>query len=192
MQDIELHAFLAIFEDLLKVFPKRADDVEGLSKAYFSALRGFTISQLRAGADVWIQRGKFFPKPGEWREAIPQGSRIELAEMSPAEASAHIHARARGYEGEPCHCQACVAAGVTHRFVRHVPDYDADGNDVRMLLNGIAVTRGHWAHGEELVRFYAAKEAFTADYLKLIAAIKTMPRVNQKQIDVEKRDEVCQ
>lgn len=180
MQDADLFEFMAIFRELLGVFPKRLDEAEigSLSKAYFHALRRFTIPQLRAGADVWVQRGKFFPKPSEWRESVPREAvqSVALVELTPVEAAEHLDAERLCYQGEPCACRRCQGAGVTHRFLRYVPESDEYGRDAKALIGERVVTRGHWAHGEELAGWYAAKDRFRADYLALLARM-SMPKL---------------
>jgi hypothetical protein len=82
--------------------------------------------------------------------------------MTERESQEHRRAEQRGYEDEPCGCDLCQQAGVTHRYLRFVPEWNADGRDrrVRDPLSDRTVVAGHWAHGEELRRWYVAKEAF--------------------------------
>jgi hypothetical protein len=138
MFDADLFAFMALFRELLNVFPKRLDEAEigSLSKAYFTSLRRFSIPELQAGADAWIQRGKFFPKPAEWREAIPRAVSVTVAlsPLTPVETAEYLDAERRHFEGDTCACRRCSSAGVTHRFLRYVPEIDADGRDVRGLI----------------------------------------------------------
>ena len=182
MQDADLFAFMAIFRELLSVFPKRIDEAEigTLSKAYFATLRRFTVQQIQAGADAWMQRGKFFPKPAEWRESIPRdaGRSAALVELSGVEAAEYLDAERKGYEGEPCACRQCRAAGVEHRYLRYVPESE-DGIDAKGLIGTRTVTRGHWAHGEELARWYVAKEAFWTEYAALLKRM-TMPKATAR------------
>lgn len=173
MTDADLFAFAGVFKGLLAVFPKRMDEHEigALSRAYFTALRRFSVPQIQAGADVWVQRGKFFPKPAEWSDAVPRASAAagaNLSVMSGAEVAEYLDAERRRYDGEPCRCGECRRAGVDHRFLRFVPDVDADGNDLRALIGEREVCRGHWAHGDELRRWYAAKEKFWAQFARAI------------------------
>jgi hypothetical protein len=179
VQDGDLFAFLAIFRDLLQMFPKRLDDsdVDKLAKGYFAALRRFTIPQIQAGADVWVQRGKFFPKPAEWRESIPRtvSAATALVELGGADAAEYLDAERKAWEGEPCDCRACRDAGVSHRFLRYVPESDENGIEARGLISTRTVVRGHWAHGEELARWYVAKEKFWADFRALVTRL-SMPK----------------
>lgn len=165
MTDVDLFAFMDAFRGLQRVFPKRLDDLQTtqLGQSYFKALRRFPLSQVQAGADAWIQRGKFFPKPAEWMDAIPRARTTQPAipELSALEASDYLAAERRRYDGEPCGCPACRSAGVDHRPTRFVPEFDAiTGLDLRARIGERVVVRGHWAHGDELARWYAAKEKF--------------------------------
>lgn len=171
----ELFAFMAIFRDLMKVFPKRAgeDDIEPMAKLYFRALSRFELADIQAGADAWTQRGKFFPKPAEWRDAIPRrdSERAALVEMTPSEAAEYLDAERRRFEGDPCSCRQCQGAGVTHRFLRFVPEQDEQGRDARALIGKRIVVRGHWAHGYELDRWYAARDRFWTDFNALVTRL---------------------
>jgi hypothetical protein len=172
VQDVDLGAFMSIFRGLIKMFPKRGDEDEitDLAHAYFAAFRRFSIAQLQAGADVWKLRGKFFPKPAEWIECIPRsaGASVALSPLSAVDAAEHLDAERRSYEADPCGCRRCVGAGVSHRFLRFVPEEDEQGRDARGLIGERVVTRGHWAHGDELARFYVARERFWSDFGTLI------------------------
>jgi hypothetical protein len=180
VQDGELFAFMAIFRDLLGVFPKRLDeaDIASLSKAYFHTLRRFSIPELQAGADAWMQRGKFFPKPAEWRESIPRAAAAPstLVPLSPVEAAEYLDAERRHYDGDPCACRRCVGSGVSHRMTRYAPETDADGRDLRGLIGDRVVVRGQWLHGEDLRRWYEARDAFMASFQQY-ATSRRMPVV---------------
>lgn len=188
MQDADLFAFMAIFRDLLQVFPKRIDesDVAQLGKSYFAALRRFTIPQIQAGADAWVERGKFFPKPSEWRESIPRqavAATVALTELSSADAAEYLDAERKSYEDEPCGCRRCDGAGVSHRFLRYVPETDERGMDARGLIGQRVVVRGHWAHGDELARFYAAREKFWADFRAVLAGKTTAAATPEPSVE---------
>lgn len=187
MIDTDITVFMALFHRLRTVFPARGNpaEVEQVAGIYFNTLRGHPYRLVEEAADKIITTGKYFPKPAEWLDAIPRRFGAGLPEMSQSEARAHQRAIALGYEEDPCTCQPCTAAGVSHRFPRYVPDMDAEGKDVRMLLGGSIVARGHWAHGDELRRFYEARDVFWTRYRAQVAQLKGMPRVTQKQIKAE-------
>ena len=170
MTDSDLFPFLAVFRTLLKVFPRRMDDSDAteLGKEYFKALRRFHLDQVQAGSDAWVQRGKFFPKPGEWASVIPRLSpTVGLEPLDRFEMAEYLAADARHFDGDPCGCSLCRAAGVEHRLLRYVPNARPDGREDRGKIGDREVVRGHWAHGEELNRWYAARDRFWLEFGEL-------------------------
>lgn len=173
MRDVEFFSFLAIFRELLRIFPKRLEESEitPLAQAYGAALQRFSLAQIQAGADTWIQRGKFFPKPAEWRECIPRDTPAVTAtvdELTHEAAAEYLDAETRHYEGDPCLCAACRRAWVNHRPLRYVPECDAEQKDIRAKIGTRIITRGHWAHGEELAEFYDARDRFMNGFRVLL------------------------
>lgn len=167
MTDHDLPAFIQSFQALRQVFPLRANpsELEQLQAVYFKSLRSFPIARVLAGAEVWTTRGAKFPKPAEWRRVIPANAvSASLSEFTPAEAAEYRRAVKLHFEDEPCTCVACRAADVTHRLLRYVPDVDGDDRDLKGVIDGQVVVRGHWAHGDELQRWYGARDAFWALY----------------------------
>jgi len=162
MTEVELFEFNVVFADLRRVFPIRADesDARQLIASYFAAFRRFPLARVKAGAEAWIAHGKRFPRPAEWIEAMPQPTvQAAVGELSADEADVWLEAERRRWEGRPCSCPACRQAGVSRRPIRFVPEFDADDADVRGRIGDRVITRGHWAHGDELARWYAAKDA---------------------------------
>lgn len=170
MMDSELTPFIAVCNDLMRVFPKRMDDHDKnqLHRDYFKALRRFSFGQVEHGAEAWMQRGKFFPKPAEWIDAIPQRKEqaIEYPAMSEQDARDYRHAELLRYEDAPCHCRECVGADVTEKPLRFVPDVSADGGERKVRDGDRVVVAGHWAHGNELRRWYVARANFYEAFVK--------------------------
>jgi hypothetical protein len=166
MTDPDLFEFNLVFGDVRRVFPLRGDerDTRQLVSAYFAAFRRYPLERVKDGADAWIATGTRFPKPAEWIDAIPKPglSGGALQDLTPAEAAEHQQAERRGYDGDPCPCAECRAAGVEHRFLRFVPDEDGDGQTRKGRIADRGITRGHWIHGWELQRWYAARDRFWA------------------------------
>lgn len=165
MTEGDTFPFLSVFHDVRRIFPLRGDahELQQVGLAYFKAMRRFPLSAVIAGADVWLARGKRFPRPAEWIESIP--SRPKSATIEPLlelERVEYQRAETLGYEDDPCRCDACREAGVDHRFLRFVPELDENDRDIRGLIGDRVVTRGHWAHGHELKRWYAARDGFWA------------------------------
>lgn len=171
MTDSELFPFMDAFRGLQRVFPKRLDehDLQQMGSAYFKALRKFPLGRVQAGADAWVQRGKFFPKPAEWIDAIPQAkpASADIPSMTEAQAEDYRRAERLRYEDAPCGCQACRAAEVHEKPLRFVPTLDANDNTTRMREGERIVTAGHWAHGVELARWYHARADFCDAFLKI-------------------------
>jgi hypothetical protein len=186
MTDHDLGAFTQVFQLLRGTFALRGESAEIHQQiaVYFRILRRYPLSAVEAGAATWMEKGSRFPKPVDWIGAIPRRETIALLEMPPEEAREHLHAKSLHYEDAPCHCVLCKGAGVDHRFLRYVPDIDRDGRDARMRLGDTVVTRGHWAHGEELARWYDARDRYRA--LEAKYPPKTMPRV-RKQLSAATR-----
>jgi hypothetical protein len=187
VNDHDLPAFLASFQQLRQVFPLRANpsELDGIVRIYFNTLKRHPIRSVETAAERLIASGQHFPKPAQWLEAVPRSLAAIAPEMSPRDAEEHQRAIALSYEDEPCNCIGCTAAGVSHRFPRYVPDIDEYGRDVRMVLGGSIVARGHWAHGEELAQFYAAKDQFWADYLEQVKRLRKMSRVTHEHVEAE-------
>ena len=164
----DLPAFSAAFQDLRLVFPLRAEktDLEQMVRLYFRSLARFPIDRVNAGAEIWRGKGNRFPKIAEWIAAIPRGATaatVVYPELTPLEAREYRTAvEDMHYEDEPCPCVECKLAGVSHRFLRYVPDVDTDGRDLRGMLDGKIIVRGRWIHGAELARWYVARDHFTA------------------------------
>lgn len=165
--------FMDTFRNLQRVFPLRGDehDLSQVGGAYFKALRRFPLERVQAGAEVWMQQGKRFPKPAEWIDSIPrQKAVVELPTLSSAQAAEYLRAEGKRYEDARCGCAACVKAGVSEQPLRFVPDYLDDGRDAQAMLGDRIVTTGHWAHGDELKGYYAARNAFWYRMFELFGA----------------------
>lgn len=165
MTDAELPAFMQAFDDVRRIFPLRGEDDElrHVGASYFKAMRRFPLPAVRAGADAWLQKGERFPKPAQWIESIPK-RRVtpELHALSADDTREYPRVEQLRYEDTPCVCRDCHAAHVTDKPLRFVPEIDADGRDAQALLGERVIVKGHWAHGRELGRWYAAKNAFWA------------------------------
>lgn len=177
MTEAEVFQFSDVVSGLRRVFPKRmeASELREMDASYFKALRRFSLHQVQVGAEIWVQRGKYFPKPAEWIEAIPRREPTpDIPTMSDDQAHAYRRAEALRYEDQPCYCEACRRADITDKPLRFVPEFDARDRAVQMRLDDRVVTAGHWAHGAELARWYQAKGSFYDAYLAALAK-KRMP-----------------
>jgi hypothetical protein len=157
MSPVDLPAFLETFRAVAATFNVRRDE-DTLGEVYFKALQPFPLRDVQAGADRCTAFLKRFPKPVEWKEQIPRPTAPGIPELGSFEAADYLEAESCFFEMPPCRCAACVQAGVSMRPIRYMPDED----EVKVRVGARVVLRGHWAHGDELRRWYAAKEAFWA------------------------------
>lgn len=174
MTDAEMFSFMDTFRSLTRVFPLRGDEheIRDVGASYFRAMRRFPLRAIQDGAEGWILHGKRFPKPAEWIESIPKRAvaPVEVAALSEEAMATYLRAEGLRYEDRPCTCRACVAAGVSEKPLRFVPEVDATGADAKALIGERTVVAGHWAHGEELAGYYRAKNAFWTRMLELFGA----------------------
>ena len=182
MTSYDLPAFTEVFDGMARVlFARRMDDGERgqMLSAYFKALRGYRIEAVKVAAETILATHKHFPKPVEWVDALPRvESRPDVPTMPEDEARDWRDAESRYWEADPCGCDACVAANVHWKPLRFVPEFDSWDNERKALdgSRGRVVTRGHWAHGQELARWYASRGAFTsmAETLRKAGRIPTL------------------
>lgn len=159
MRDGDLSAFMELFGKMASVYGKKAN--EDLAPTYFRILQPFDFVNVARAADRLMGRCKFFPKPAEWAEAVsevPGGDPLDP--LAGDEAKVWLDAEQRRFEADPCSCGECVAADVTEKPLRFVPNIDRWDNTEKRLLGQREVLRGHWAHGVELARWYRARADF--------------------------------
>lgn len=162
-------AFLDCFRQLVRrVQPAKALEPDTAAD-YYEVLKGFHIDVLRRAAKDLATTHTFFPSTAEWHEAAAalvaaQGPAPRARVMSVDQATEYARAQRLHYEDQPCSCARCFLAQVTDKPLRFVPDFDADDREVTAYhpLWKREVVTGHWAHGDELARWYRAKEKFFA------------------------------
>lgn len=193
MMNADYDAFVGEFRRLAAALERyKLSPAETSAKAdvYFQVLKKFTLIEVTAKADHWLASETRMPKPVEWASVIVRRT-IVLNAMTLMEAQAYAAAEAAGWEGEACGCQSCVEAGVTDKPLRFVPDFDANDTTITKtnpLKNDRAVATGHWAHGDELRRWYVAKDAFW----QKVAELKLMSKAaiaKAEKMPLEKRIE---
>jgi hypothetical protein len=146
----------------LKVKP---GEVEELTRTYFRILDA-PLDDVLAAGKTCLATSRKFPKPAEWLAALPAApvaARADLRVMGTPERLEYARAEGLRYEDVPCGCLLCQEADVTDRPLRFVPDEVLGVFDkaIDTARNRTVVT-GHWAHGAELVRWYAARDLFFA------------------------------
>jgi hypothetical protein len=126
---------------------------------------------------------KRFPKPAEWIDALPKAKAAGLLQLSVDQSEEYRDAVARGFEADPCRCHLCRETGVSLRPLRYVPDTEPDGSDLRRADGDKIITLGHWAHGDELANFYAARDTFWVDFRKLVGKRLMVPPLPADDVD---------
>lgn len=187
MTSTDLPGFHEAFRSLQRVFPLRGSetDLDRLVADYFRSLRRFALGDVKAAADHWLAHGTKFPKPAEWIAAVPRRPVAEDArQMSRDEAQEQRRAELVGYEDQPCLCSECVRAGVDEKPLRFVPEFDGDDREVKAFspLSQRLVTVGHWAHGEELMRWYDSRATFYSKFIEWTGARPDLGQVGQERL----------
>jgi hypothetical protein len=158
-------SFGAIVQRLALAFGRKVP--EARQQIYFEALQPYPLRSVLEAAGRLRDNGTTFPTIAAWRALlgpVPAARTSDVRWMSADEASAYLAAERQGYEDASCFCDACRHAEITHRPLRFVPEFDVDDREVRVFCGPLnkAVVAGHWAHGAELARWYAAREGFFA------------------------------
>jgi hypothetical protein len=144
-----------------------------VSRTYFDTLKHASLEDVLA-AEVTLRARQRWPKVSDWIAALP----VHVAPFSDArvmgtsEIREYLRAMRLHCQDAPCNCPACLAANVTQQPLRFVPDV-MDGGEARAFFqarNRLVVT-GHWAHGLELARWYAAREVFMASAPRRLARV---------------------
>jgi hypothetical protein len=161
----------------LKVKPTEAEE---LTRTYFKVLDAWPLDDVLAAGKKCMAKCKRFPAVADWVAELPATvahvAPAELRLMSVDEMDAHERAAAMRYQDEACGCPSCFNAFVHERPLRFVPTlvslvddtYERAFNTRRHQVEVL----GHWAHGEELARWYAARDHF-------FGLGKTMPRLRR-------------
>jgi hypothetical protein len=168
MTDFDTATFDALIGRMVVAFrlklrpPERAE----LSRTFFKLLAAHAIDDVVAAGKRCMEKHRTFPKPVDWLgELAPTTSAVcppDRRTMRVDEADELARAAALAYEDAACACLLCRAADVTDRPLRFVPTAIGD-DELERAFNprrGVVELVGHWAHGEELARWYAARDAF--------------------------------
>jgi hypothetical protein len=191
MIDQDFAAFSREFQRLhaaLAGFRIQPSELNAKVDAYFHVLKRLPLHEVSAKADRWLAKETKFPKPAEWASVVHVVA-AEIPTLAEAEARAWLDAEQHGWEGQPCHCDRCAAAGLTElQPLRFVPEATRDGQDRHVRIGQRTVTTGHWAHGPELARWYLAR----GNFWNHVAELGLMDQAQQKKaakLPFEKRIE---
>jgi hypothetical protein len=166
--DADIGTFATAFSRVVGAFRVhlKADEMDTLMRTYFKILEAYSISDVLLAAKACITKSRTFPKPADWlaecAALVHTKAPKDLRWMSVTEMDALAHAAATAYQQDPCFCPACHFAGVDDRPQRFIPTPDGRGGHETAFnsrLNRVEPI-GHWAHGDELARWYAARDHF--------------------------------
>jgi hypothetical protein len=169
MTEADFGTFDRAFRRVCGAFRLRVKATAGeeWSRTYFRILEHAPLDEVLTAGKACVASCRTFPKPAEWLQALPippaAAAHGDLRVMATTEREDYARAEALRYEDAPCGCLLCQEAAVTHRPLRFVPDEILGVLDKALdtVRNRIVVT-GHWAHGQELARWYVARAAFYA------------------------------
>lgn len=184
MLDADFLMFDRAFKRLAGLFRLRliGDKLDDLSKSYFKILDQAELHDVLEAGKACVATRRQFPKPVDWLEALPKPkprrAEPEIGTLSHPEALEWQRAERLAWEDDPCDCVACEMAGVTTKPLRFVPETlgvdDERERRVRDPIRNRVVTAGHWAHGQELARWWVARDAFFGLLFPAVAR-RTMP-----------------
>lgn len=145
----------------------KAVELETLSRTYFKVLDGAPLADVLTAGKTCLLTCPKFPTIAQWSAALPVPAiahvSADLRVMRTDEREAYTRAEALRWSDAPCGCWPCENAGMADYALRFVPD-DVHGvleRAIDTVRNRVVVT-GHWAHGDELARWYYARDAFFA------------------------------
>jgi hypothetical protein len=172
MDDADYATFEKAFSRLCGAFrlklPK-AEQVE-LTRTYFKVLDHFPLDDVLRVGRTLIETFKKFPSLADWITALggmPENTpALDIRQMTASEVEERTRAEILRYTDAPCGCRDCVAAGVTDRPLRFVPTLWRGEEEERAwhpTRKRVEIV-GHWAHGEELRRWYVARAGFFAKW----------------------------
>jgi len=171
MTDFDFAQFEKAFGRLMTLFrlKLRPAEREELTRTYFKLLEAHDIADvLEAGARCG-QKNRTFPKPVDWLaelDPMPAACPQDRRQMRVEEIDALDRATAMRYEDHPCLCSECVRAGIDDQPLRYVPTELTDDEYERAFnpRRGHLEVVGHWAHGDELARWYRARAELYATW----------------------------
>lgn len=171
----------------------KPSDAEELTRTYFRVLEPFPLEEVLLAGKKCLAKHRKFPPAADWiaeltapRATTPAGA--DVRQMGAFELEEYERAERLRYEDEPCGCADCLQAGVDHRLLRYVPTL-IGGIEERALnphRKAVQVV-GHWAHGEELRRWYEARDRFFA---LAPAGIARLFRRRDRRVFTERVDDI--
>jgi hypothetical protein len=167
---MDFATFEVAFERMVTAFRTKltVKETRDMPRIYFRALQTYPLDVVLLAGKWCVDHRKKLPPIVDWIEVLasrtPSTGPADARHMRVDELNAHERAAGLCYADAPCSCLECQAAGVDHLELRFVPTemhdtayeraYNARTKNLELV--------GHWAHGVELQRWYAARDAFNA------------------------------
>ena len=178
MNDLEQPAFARVFRRMATTFRLKVkpSELDALEETYFELLKDAPFDDVLVAGQHCLSRGRTFPKPMEWLQALPHTTATPAENqrvMGVSECQEWHTAETAHWQWDPCDCLACQAAQVSHLPLRFVPEFTDLDTELRAfdVIRGRAVVVGHWAHGTELAAWYVARDHFFASAKALAALV---------------------
>jgi hypothetical protein len=167
--DSDRVTFARAFQRVCGAFRLRfkANEAEDLTTTYFKILEPYPLDRVLLAGKQCMTVSRKFPLAADWVAAV-----VDLSDRTPSdvrqmtidELDEHEAAERARWEDAPCSCVACVRANVGQSPLRFVPTHATFSEDERAFnprRQAVQIV-GHWAHGEELGRWYDARARFYA------------------------------
>jgi hypothetical protein len=182
----EYATFDRAFGRVLGAFRVKVNTTERdeLARTYFRILEPFELDDVIDAGRRCIERSKKFPLVADW--LLELGGRavavlpFDVRAMSTAEADELAEAAAAFYTGPVCAFDCCQGIGRPIRFVPTLSDAGPEERALHPYRQRVEVV-GHWAHGDELRRWYAARAA-------CLASAKKYPRLVRRVLALVARE----
>jgi hypothetical protein len=158
----------------------KVEEASELTQTYFRLLESHSLDDVLDSGRTLLASAKRFPLAAEWLSVLETTARakhretatVDRRQMTQSEIDEWEDADRLRFEGQPCLCADCVRANIDEQPIRFVPTVrDADGYELAFNpRRKVVQIAGHWAHGDELARWYAARENF-------FLSVRRSPRV---------------
>jgi hypothetical protein len=182
----EYATFDRAFGRVLGAFRVKVNTTERdeLARTYFRILEPFELDDVIDAGRRCIERSKKFPLVADW--LLELGGRavavlpFDVRAMSTAEADELDEAARAFYTGPLCAFDCCLGISRPLRYVPTLTDRGAEEKAMHPRRQRVEVV-GHWAHGDELRRWYAARDA-------CLASAKKYPRLVRRVLALVARE----
>ena len=149
----------------------KATEAEDLTRTDVRLLEPYPLDRVLLAGKQCMTTSRKFPLAADWVAAVAaltDSTPSDVRQMSTDELDEHEAAERARWDGQPYKaslCVACVRANVDDQPLRFVPTHATVTEDERAFnpRRKHVQTVGHWAHGEELLRWYVARAAFYAE-----------------------------